>query len=449
MASIGFVKPRRWLVVLFGTVLVLAVIGWINRGPVDVPRDMPRIDIPPALAKIDFAAALVSADKAVADKARDARAHADDWHMHEALAAALLGRARLTGSFDDYLAARKAADAGFAVVKNPIIGPHFIRASIALATHRLDDAAADLDKMDHYAAPAAQTVAEATALRGDIALYRGHYEDALRLYAAAAKSDSWYGLPYRRAIIASQTGKFSQARAALAEADTVNRFPSPAFRSDILLRQGELDLAQGDWPAASAKFAEANQLYPGAPRIQMRVAQMLALAGGIDAAIREFVRIAAATGQPEAMDIAAGLYRAKGDAAHSKLWSDRAGAIWAQRLAQLPEAAWGHALEHELAFGDPSRALAYAKADASQRPFGVALIGLAKALTANRQPQAAAALLEKVNASGWQSVEQHLALADAYTLLGNSDGVAAERAAALAINPKALGRNPAFVWLDH
>ena len=435
--------------VLIGAVLVLGVIGWLNRAPVDVPRDMRSVDIPPALAKIDFAAALIAADKAVADKARDARAHADDWHMHEALAAALLGRARLTGSFDDYLAARKAADVGFAVVKNTIIGPHFIRASIAMATHRLDDAAADLDKMDHYAAPDAQTVAEATALRGDIALYRGHYDDALRLYAEAAKSDSWYGLPYRRAIIASQTGKFAEARVALAEADTVNRFPSPAFRSDILLRQGELDLAQGDWPAASAKFAEANQLYPGAPRIQMRVAQMLALGGNTDAAITEFERIAAAAGQPEAMDIAAGLYRAKGDAAHSRLWSDRAGAIWAKRLAQLPEAAWGHALEHELAFGNPARALTFAKADARARPFGVALIGLAKALIANRQPQSAAALLEKVNASGWQSVEQHLALADAYTLLGNSDGVAAERAAAVAINPKALGRNPAFVWLDH
>ena len=446
-------QVARWV----AASLVVASLGWAvghfsRTAPTNEPQFAERatapVPIPARLAKLDFAAILSQANDAVAKRRDKTLAEPGEWVNFEALASALLARARLTGSFDDYIAARKAADSGMAIAPKGT-GPHLVRAVIALATHRLNDAIVDLDAISHYAIPDMQTTAESTAMRGDVALYHGLYSQADRLYASAEEGGAWTGLTYRRAALASQTGKIELAAKLFTEADTQTLLPTPAFRSDMMLRQGELDLAQGNWPAASATFEQANRIFPGSWRIQMRLAQMLALGGKVAPAIKAFERIAVATNAPEPMDIAAGLYRAKGDATLSKLWSDRAGAIWAKRLAQLPEAAWGHALEHELAFGDPARALAFAYADARQRPFGVALIGLAKALTANRNPAAAAALLEKVNASGWQSVEQHLALADAYTLLGNSDGVEAERAAAVAINPKAFARNPAFVWLDH
>ncbi|MFM2100398.1 MAG: hypothetical protein RLZZ366_1937, partial [Pseudomonadota bacterium] len=140
---------------------------------------------------------------------------------------------------------------------------------------------------------------------------------------------------------------------------------------------------------------------------------------------------------------------AAGDAPQSRAWAARAALIWQQRLKQLPEASYAHALEHELAFGNSKRALAYAARNVNARPFGDAYIGLAKAWIANGRPDYAAALGEKVRRSGWNTVQLHLMLADAYALLARGSDAEAEREAATALNRHALEVNSAFAWLDH
>ncbi len=443
-----------WLIVA----VVVALLAWSasrfdrNRTTTNEPqyatRAMVPALIPERLARTDFAATLTQANEIIEKKRLKVRTDPREWINYEALAASLLPRARLTGSFDDYAEARSVVDKGLALSPKGT-GPHLVSAAIAMATHRVKDARADLHIISRYVIPDMQTTAEATAMRGDLALYSGQYKDAARLYAKASEGGPWTGLTYRRAILASQTGQMDRARALYTEADTQTLLPTPAFRADILTRQGELSLSQGDWPEARKLFAEANLIYPGNWRIELRVAQMMALEGKMGVAIQQFERIATIANSPEAMDVAAGLYRAQGDGRRSRQWADRAGAIWELRLSQVPEAAWGHALEHELAFGSPQRALALAGRDVKDRPFGQAMIGVAKAWIANRRPDYAAALLEKVNASGWQSVEQHLILADAYALMGRGKDAEAEQQAAVALNPHALSRNPAFVWLDH
>ena len=58
---------------------------------------------------------------------------------------------------------------------------------------------------------------------------------------------------------------------------------------------------------------------------------------------------------------------------------EKAGAIWTERYSVMPEAAAAHVVEHELALGDPAKALPIAKADAQARPHGASLILLARA----------------------------------------------------------------------
>ncbi len=250
-------------------------------------------------------------------------------------------------------------------------------------------------------------------------------------------------------MLAYLTGDFGKARENFAVADSMNRRPTPAFRSDMLMRYAELDLAEGKWPEATAKFAEANRIFPGFWRGQMREAQMKALNGGIDGATADFVRIAEQHQSPEAMDIVAGLYRAKGDRPDSVKWAAKAGAAWQLRLTQAPEAAWAHAADHELAFGDARAALKMAGSNARNRPDGAALTLLARAWLAGGRADYALALCQKVERSGWVSVDQWLTRAEALVLLGRGDEALDARAEAEKLNPHALGRNPAFAWLDH
>jgi tetratricopeptide (TPR) repeat protein len=438
---------KRLIFVSLAATLVVAS-GIIGRSLSGSRIEIAPSSIPARLVRRDFRAEVADLDSAISALQERAKISRGDWIDQESLTSNWLARARLTGSYDDIVAARAAADKGMAMAIRGS-GPLLARAAVSLTSHQLVEAAADLDQVDKFVAPDTTTRAEAKAMRSDIALARGEYSESARLVEEAGRMESWSGLPLRRAMLAYYRGDYARAEEQLVKADALNRTPIPAFKADMLVRQGELDLAQGQWPEAEAHFAEANRIFPGHWRTEMRVAQMKALGGQVDPALREFERIAVARNAPEAMDIAAGLYRAQGNAAESKSWANKAGAIWQTRLRQVPEAAWGHAVEHELAFGAPRRALDLAGKNARNRPHGAPLILLAKAWLANGRADYALALCQKVERSGWVSVDQWLTRAEALVLLGRGKEALDARAEAAKLNPHALERNPAFGWLDH
>lgn len=366
----------------------------------------------------------------------------------EQLAQSWLARARLTGDFADLVSARREADAGIAMAPAGS-GPWLQRAAADFAAHQLADAAKALDRVDRFVIPDFQTRAEARAMRGDIAMARGDYAGAARNFATAETIDRWPGLAYRKAVLAQFSGDLEGSRALFAQADALNRDPSPLFRADILLRQGELNLAQGNWSEASRLFTTAARTLPGYWRAEMRVAQMQALGGQVRPAITAFERIATERKSPEAMDIAAGLYRAEGNGRASRLWAAKAATIWRDRVRILPEAGWAHAAEHELAFGKAPLGLALAARNARNRPDGAGLILLARAWIANGRADYAVALCDKVARSGWVSTDLWLVKAEALSLLGRGEEAEDAQAKAKALNPRALERNPAFTWLDH
>jgi hypothetical protein len=446
------VAERRWtwehlLVLVFAAGLVLFTLYRVT----EVRRGGEAHHLGPisgSAAQSSAAGARIELDARISGYSLAAKA-SNDWSMWGTLAEAQLARARLTGNYADYGAAARSLDESFARAAKGS-GPLQLKAGLGLAVHRLADAEAALNTIDHYALadPPGQR-AEQRAMRGDIALYRGDYAGARQLYGAAATLGGGPSASCRIGNLDSLMGQYDAALVQFDRCEASVPVRTPQFAANVEMSRGAVELARGNWEGAAAHFGRADSLFPGHWLTAMRLAQVQALRGDPKGAMAAFTRIATETGNPEPMDVLAGLNRAAGDAVQSRTWAARAEAIWQQRVTLLPEASYAHALEHELAFGNSKRALAYAARNVKARPYGDAYIALARAWIANGRPDFGAAIGAKVKRSGWDSVQLHLMLTDAYALLGRGSDAEDERSAATALNRHALETNSAFAWLDH
>jgi tetratricopeptide (TPR) repeat protein len=380
-----------------------------------------------------------------------AQAYADrlgvDWGAWGDLANLYLGRARQTGSFDDYAKAGQLYDKAFAVAQ-PGYGPHLDRAIYNFTVHRLNAVEPDLRAVDHYAIPEPGTTATVQGLRGDLAFYSGHYPEALALYRKSHTTLVIMSTSFRLAYYWGRMGDPNKARRYLDEAESQVIGPQQQQRSFLELYRGILSLDHGQWDDAEAHFRRAEAIFPGNWLVQEHLAMTLALKGHPDQAMAIYQGIAQRTNLPEASDAVAGLYRATGDFANAQAWAARADALWRKRLAQLPEAAYGHLVDHLLAFGAPAETLQVALKNYQARPYADAATQLAWAYMANHDPNNALKVLGPTLASGWVSAEPHIVASEAHALLGQGPEADAERKAALAINPHSLDRNPGLVWLE-
>lgn len=437
-------RPVYWLGMALIVVLAIALADWLVPGMPKMHRHRPVVassgapqSYAAALHHLDL---LIEGDRALADS------RSNEWLMQERLANAYIGRARLTGSFDDYAAAQAALDKAFTTAE-PGTGPHLTQAVLAFNLHRLAQTAAALDAIDHYAVIGEQELHdEGIAMRGDIAFYSGRYAEALRYYQKGAGFSEG---SFRMAVYLSKTGAPDQALAAIDAMEAGIKFPTAQMLSNLMLLRGSIELQRGDWDKATADFRRADAIFPGSWLIRAHLAQMLAMAGKQVDAVKQYEAIARTSSAPEVMDALAGLYRARGDAGRATFWADQAGQIWERRLAQLPEAAYGHAVEHYLAFGNPARALQLAELDYKARPYGASAIALAWAYIGVNRPAEALRIIDPVLRSVWVSADQHIVAAQAHLLLGQADQADAERQQALAINPHSLDREGALIWFGH
>jgi tetratricopeptide (TPR) repeat protein len=363
------------------------------------------------------------------------------------LANLYLGRARLTGSFDDYAMAGKLYDKAFSVAK-PRYGPHLDRAIFNFTVHRLNLVEPDLVAVDHYAVPEPGPTATVQGLRGDLAFYSGHYPEALALYRKSHTTLVMMSTSFRLAYYWGRMGDPDKARRYLDEAESQVIGPQQQQRSFLEMYRGILSLDHGQWGDAETHFRKADAIFPGHWLVQEHLAMVLALRGHPSQAMALYQDIFQRTNMPEAADAVAGLYRATGDFAGAKAWAARADTLWRQRLALLPEAAYGHLVDHLLAFGTPAETLQVALKNYQSRPYADAATQLGWAYLANHDPSNALKVLGPTLASGWVSAEPHIVAYEAHALLGQGPAADAERKAALTINPHSLDRNPGLVWLE-
>ncbi|MBV9840003.1 MAG: hypothetical protein JOY99_00455 [Sphingomonadaceae bacterium] len=454
--SAALTWPRRAILAVFLLLLAGAAVAWLQASNPWLRAHL-RHAPAPALGHL-AAAAQQQGEPTSAAESRAAIDHdlaivrqraqgSVSWMDRAAVGDLYLARARLTGSFDDYAAAGRAYDDAFTVAA-PGTGPHLERAGWNFAVHRLGAMTSDLAAVDHYAIPDAGQQATVLGMRGDILFYSGRYAQALPLYRRAEAMMPSLGAEMRLANYYARMGDPDRAADYLDQGDARIGAPQQQLRSFIEMRRGILDMNRGRWDMAEAHFRRADDIFPGSWLVEEQLATVRALKGAPGEAMALFRRMAAQYGLPDAYDGIAGLYRAQGDFENAQRWATKAGALWQQRMAVLPEAALGHTLDHLLAFGDPGEALTVAQRNFALRPYGDAATGLAWAYLANHRPQDALAAIGPTLASGWSSAEPHVVASEAYALLGQGKQADAERAAALAINPHSLDRNPGMTWLE-
>ncbi|WP_293883122.1 hypothetical protein [Sphingomonas sp.] len=440
-------SPYRILIWLAVAVAVVAGLALLVPRSVFAPAL--KEHAPSSGAPRSFSEALLRADQNLDGAKVLAATRSDEWLIDEKLATNYITRARLTGSFEDFAAARSAMEQAFRVAE-PNTGPHRTLAALEFTMHRLAATEAALDAIDKYKVePDEGLRSEAAAIRGDIAFYRGHYTAALKQYQAVGAVIDGQGIAFRMAVYQGKTGAIDDAIRGFSVLAAQPLLPSAQMLSSLASIRGGLELQHGNWDRATGYYIRADTVFPGYWLAQAQRAQMLALAGDRAAAIRIDEAIVRRGDYPEVMDALASLYRANGDAARSRLWADRAGASWARRMTLFPEAAAGHAAEHELAFGDPKRALAFAQIDFAARPYAASAIALGWAWLANNRPADALKTILPVLDSEWVSADQHLVAAQAYTMLGRGDEADAQQQKALAINPRATDTATALIWFGH
>ena len=380
---------------------------------------------------------------------RQAEAQPTAWSLWEEVANTYLDRARLTGSFTDYVAAGQAFDRAFAV-RGSGLGPRISHAGYNIALHRLPLVEPDLVAVEKAVVPDKAQLAVVAGMRGDVAFYGGRYADARTLYERSHDMHRTLGTAFRLANYWGRMGDETKARRYLDEAEAaLGSAPQQETHAFIEMTRGIFASDHGRWDEAQWHFHRADLIFPGHWLIEQYLARMVGLRGKPERSMAMFKTISARTGLPEPADAVAGLYRSMGDRAASQQWAAKADGLWRKRLALIPEAAYGHALDHELAFGDPRRALALAQRNYAARPYAEAATGLAWAYMANHRPQDAVRVIEPVLGSGWTAAEPHIVAAEAYALLGRSEEADAERRRALEINPHSFDRNPGMVWLEH
>ena len=372
-----------------------------------------------------------------------------EWLRQESLARALMSRARLSSTYDEL------AEANAVLVKAQGLspkgaGPLMSEAELAMMIHRLAPAEAALAVLERSAVPLDNANQfEATALTGDIAFYRGDMAGARRGYADAARIADVGAVGYRLAVLAKAQGDYDAASTDFRRSMQRLKTPSPQQLATIILQLGAVELARGDTVAARRYFVDADRLLPGFWLIEAHLAQSDALAGNMPRAIARMREIAQRTQSAEVMDALAMLLRTNGDAAESHKWAARAGEVWQRRLDQLPEAAYGHAVEHEVVFGSPARALDLAQRNLAIRPFGESRLLMANALLVNGRVPDALEQLRLAEASGWRSAPLYALRAEAEALAGHPDLADAARRDATALNPHIFDPETSLVWFSH
>ncbi len=438
---------RLLLLILAPAVIIAGVVawrdpmqlsGWFGATPSDLPAPFPS----PHRSWADHVAAI---DRAVIVHRFRAEREPSDWLSPSAEAANFLDRASMTGRWQDYAA----AEAALALAQQrsvPATAPHALTARLALALHNnagvepaLRAATADLQFAQ------AQPQAEAATLRGDAALYSGDWRGADRLYQSAWALAPSETIAFRRAFIVERTQSVDAAIAAwLGVAQSAHR-PSRRLLSALSLRIAGVELARGSWQAAARWHARANRYLPGDWHVEARLAQDKALSGDLDGAITAMQQLAVRQNLPELWEALAHWQRAAGNVAAADAALARAAAGWLAFAEHYPLASAAHQAEHALIAGDSAAAVAMARSNYANRPYGDAAILLATALIAAGNTGQAQSLLRRVTGSGWRTAESDRLTFELAALVGDGEAAEQARTEAEERNPRAFDQRARLI----
>lgn len=441
-------KMLRWLVVPLGAVGIVTGID-LAQSPQPASALSAADWTPAGYGPPDYSATM----RQISDQLDLGRERADNepdqWLRQESLARAYMTRSRFSARYDDLAEADRILTSARAKAPSNS-GPVLSIAVLAMMSHRLKASEKALQVIDTWAVPPEPgEMAEILGLRGDLAFYRGDMRRSQSFYEQAGEIESGSAIAHRNANLAKARGDYDTAIQHFLQAATDKAREAPYQHANTALQIGSIEQARGNYGEAVRWFAIADQQFPGFWLIEAHRAQASAVTGDLPGAVKAMRKIAQAHPAAEVMDALAMLLRSSGQVAESRQWAARAKEEWQRRLALAPEAAYGHALEHELVFGTPSRALDLARKNVAARPFGEARVMLASAFMVNGRYSDALTELETAEGSGWRSAPLFALKAQIYELTGKKAEAETARRSATALNSQIFSPETALIWFGH
>ncbi len=382
-----------------------------------------------------FEAQLGRLDSSLQALRAHAEAHPDNRMTRERIAATHLQRARMSGSYDDYAAAERALEDAFE--RQPSGETSMLRARLHYSLHRIHEATADFSAAATRIRRTPDGAASMAAFEGNLALQTGRYDAAAEHFAASLKAKRTMSNLSSYAVFLWKTGDFDGAEAHFREALTHYHAKPTEPVAWIHLTLVLLDLDRGRLDDALAHYREAERHVTGYWLIDEHIAEVLTLQGRTEHAKALYADIIERTDNPEFMDAMAGIAAGEGRDEDAVDWTARARARYDAQLARYPEAAYGHALEHMLEFGEPAEALSMAQKNYDLRPGGEAAVLLAQAQLAAGDAEAADRTLAPTLKSRFRSADLFVTAASIAAARGKAKRSEALLAKARRIDPTA------------
>jgi tetratricopeptide (TPR) repeat protein len=307
-------------------------------------------------------------------------------------------RASLTADYNDFKAAEKAIDDALAEI-GPSEDLYLLKANFDFKLHRLARAKESLEKTPDL------EVAQTAALRADLALQEGRYDEAQKGYETVLrKSKTWDNLA-RMAYLKSRTGDVSGADKLYVEAEdqiTAKEMRSYAW---VELQRGLLHFEAGRPQKALEHYERADRAYSGYWLIEEHIAEVLDVLGRTEESVALYRKIIDRTHNPEYVSALAAIVDRKDHAAAEALY-DEAERLFQAQSSLYPEAALGHYLKHMIVRKQTSPALlAMAQQNVQLRPNGDAKLLLARAYLKVNEPAKAQAEIDEILATPWRTPE--------------------------------------------
>jgi tetratricopeptide (TPR) repeat protein len=342
-------------------------------------------------------------------------------------------RGQMRGRLDDFEACIHYS--GIEIAQQPTGGAYRARARCEMSLHKYAAAAADLDEAPHH--PDSNEAWETLAMRGDVDLALGRYDEARKLYLEAIRPKDPSVL-VRLANLDVELGNFAEANRGFEDAEKRANGLDPSYEAWLQVQRAIRHEESGELDLASARIDRALALDPKNVLAQQHHAQLLAWTGHPDEAGKIYRPLIEKTDNPEFMSKLALLLEASPDGtAEAARLVDQARVRYKADLAAFPEALWQHdgtfLLDHGI---EPAEALDVLKKDAAARPAVADWIPLAWAQLANADVAGAQTTMKSALATPVKSARLFWTAAAVSESAGMKEDAAKFRKQALAIDPK-------------
>ena len=202
-------------------------------------------------------------------------------------------RASLTGNLDEFKDVESAINTAIPHVRYPA-DLYYLKASVAFKFHRLADV-----KSDFAASRELYDSLPGRALRADLALQEGRYEEARIGYENLIEEDRTWDNLARLAYLKSKLGDAAAAEQLYIEAEDELTAKEMRHYAWVELQRGLLDLEHGRYDVARSHYERADRAYSGHWLIAEHMAELMGAEGRHEEAVALYKKVIGRVPRPE------------------------------------------------------------------------------------------------------------------------------------------------------